>query len=287
MKENFLIKKYFKIISTLLIISLFLTTLPVQIFADETDTADKTPTVSADNKVDTEANIIGEVTEKRQSNVKTFIKDDMTFEAVVYPASVHYKDNGEWKDIDNTLTEQKDEDSNDVLQNKANDVNISIAKKIKADKLVKIKTDKYELSWSIDNVDDNSSASVVNKTARQLDSLSGNDRRKTLTNINSAVEFKNVYPDIDLQYQIISKDVKEYITLKKAVPNTEFTFNLQTKNLVAELQEDKTIKLFDDKDPSKEVYRINAPFMFDREGRGKHCNRCFAGQNESWLCFKI
>ncbi|ERK31240.1 DNRLRE domain-containing protein [Clostridium intestinale] len=52
--------------------------------------------------------IVGEVTEKREENVKHFMKDDGTFVAMMYNNPVHYKEGSEWKDIDNTLVEKDD-----------------------------------------------------------------------------------------------------------------------------------------------------------------------------------
>ena len=59
------------------------------------------------NTVD-ESKIIEELVEKRDGNTKHFLKEDKTYEAVVYPIQVHYMEDGVWKDIDNTLEEAKD-----------------------------------------------------------------------------------------------------------------------------------------------------------------------------------
>ncbi|QLY78026.1 carbohydrate binding domain-containing protein [Clostridium intestinale] len=65
--------------------------------------------------------IVGEITEKREENVKHFMKDDGTFVAMMYNNPVHYKDGSEWKDIDNTLVEKEDakglvESKDDILK---------------------------------------------------------------------------------------------------------------------------------------------------------------------------
>lgn len=47
--------------------------------------------------------IIDELEEKRQSNVKYFLRDDNTFEAAYYVYDVHYLKDGVYKDINNKL----------------------------------------------------------------------------------------------------------------------------------------------------------------------------------------
>lgn len=88
--------------------------------------------------------IVKEVIEKREENIKHFLKDYNTYEAVVYPSPVHYKENGKWQDIDNTLEQTKDESGNDVLENKKNDYKVKIAKKSNSERLIHIKKDKKE-----------------------------------------------------------------------------------------------------------------------------------------------
>lgn len=65
-----------------------------------------TPPIEESNKPEPE--IVEEITAKREKNIKYFLKEDMTQEADIYPAAVHYLSNGKWKDIDNTLLAEKD-----------------------------------------------------------------------------------------------------------------------------------------------------------------------------------
>ncbi|APM40669.1 hypothetical protein [Clostridium kluyveri] len=98
--------------------------------------------------------IIGEIKEKRERNIKHFLTEDLTFEAAIYNEAVHYYSGGQWKDIDNSIVEGKDDGNNDVLENKDSDVKVKVAKKVKSRKLIIIKKDKYEISWGIDKAAD-------------------------------------------------------------------------------------------------------------------------------------
>ncbi|MEA4826089.1 MAG: DNRLRE domain-containing protein, partial [Clostridium sp.] len=97
-------------------------------------------------------NIVKEVEEKREENIKHFLLEDNTYEAVIYKEPIHYKENGKWQDIDNTLVEAKDDQGNSILENKKNDFKVKIAKKSNSEKLISINKDKYEISWKVSKV---------------------------------------------------------------------------------------------------------------------------------------
>lgn len=128
-------------ISFALVVCMLVALLPANVFAENQEQQimqEKTQdTPSGEKNVvqkKKEAKIIGEDVSKRKKNIKHFLKDDMTFEAVIYPFAVHYEDNGEWKDIDNTLFETVDEDKNEVLKNKSNDFQVKVSKKVNSKK---------------------------------------------------------------------------------------------------------------------------------------------------------
>jgi len=59
--------------------------------------------------------IESEMVDEREASSKTFRKVDGTYEVALYGDVIHYQDNGEWKQIDNSLN-----DLGDDLENKAN-----------------------------------------------------------------------------------------------------------------------------------------------------------------------
>ena len=100
-----------RFLSSVLIFTVLAMSLPTTTRAAESnkDNADNSsPKVEA-VKEKKEAKIIKELEERREANVKYFLKDDFSYEAVVYPEPVHYLDNGKWLDVDNTLEETKDD----------------------------------------------------------------------------------------------------------------------------------------------------------------------------------
>ena len=58
-----------------------------------------------------ELTVIGEDKSRREANVKHYIMSDGSMMAVSYSQDVHYEENGEWIDIDNSLSEEDAKDS--------------------------------------------------------------------------------------------------------------------------------------------------------------------------------
>jgi YD repeat-containing protein len=323
------VRKFQKLISIVLVVTFLLTVLQVDVFAEKkngrgpgeavSETQEVLPDISEDTVADNgavdsemEPDIIGEVVEKRERNVKHFLRDDGSFVAAIYPENVHYKDGDEWKEIDNSIVEQKDEENNDVLENKANDFKVRIAKKASANKLVSIKKDKYEISWGIENdletkkyeamdvsssvysskgIDKGKENISVNKKSNNrngkkfndvsgeyrnkedkvnLNLLSKNESIKAVETVTSSVYFQNIYSGVDLQYEILSNELKENIILKEKLEAPSFTFNFNVKNLEAELMSNNSIAFYDPKDKENEIFIMPAPFMFDSDGTESH-----------------
>lgn len=109
-------KRISKFIALLLTITMLLTIIPSQVFAEENqETAASEPTILPEDYVNgtrTEesgkklSNIVVEDLELREGSVKHFRCEDGTYVAASYPMPVHYEENGQWKDIDNSMVLQ-------------------------------------------------------------------------------------------------------------------------------------------------------------------------------------
>ena len=250
-------KNYLKIVSAILVITMGLTVFPVQTFAQESENS----TPKAQYTEEKEPKIIGEIVEKRERNVKHFLKDDMTYEAAVYPSPIHYLENGKWEDVDNTLADDKDEDGEDILHNKKNDYKIKFAKKTKSKKLVKIQKENYEIVWNVEGVEDSTASTVAENKSYSINKK--DDDIRNLKKVTSKVEYKDIFPYIDLEYQVKPEELKENIVINQKSEINKFIYNIETKKLTAKLLEDNSVVFYDEKDQSKEVFKIDPPFMFD------------------------
>ena len=282
-------KKHSKQISFFLIFIMLFTYIPTKSFALEL-----IPNGESTNAKDTSytvkpGKIVKEIVEKREKNIKHFLKDDGTYEAVIYPNPVHYLEKGNWQDIDNSLIEVDDADKvgNKILSTRQNDYNVKIDSNLDSKKLVSLEKDKYKVEWNIQNaqinksqiqpIDDTAINDEIDKEVNaKVDSnkkikdkaetkaiLIENAKKETLKNITSQINFNNIYPNVDLQYIVDSDNLKENIILKKQIDLPVFTFNMNVKNLTPKIQKDNIITFYDDKDSNKAIFKMQAPFMTD------------------------
>ena len=109
-EKKMILKKIRKVISLVLVLSLTMLLWPQSVYAEISQAISENTTIGADNITDENEylalnNTVFELTDRREEAVKHFHLTDGTVAAVQYDIPVHYIDeNGEWQDIDNTLT---------------------------------------------------------------------------------------------------------------------------------------------------------------------------------------
>ena len=203
------------------------------------------------SETDELGDIVGEDSEQRTENSKTFLLDDGTKMFVDYGEPIHYKNSkNEWVDYDNTFVKS---DDNSTYSNKESDVNVSLSKNTSSDSLVSVENDKHEISW---NYDDANKSNIVVQNGKTNDDK--NDT--TLDNITSNAEYKNIYNNVDLQCNVTTKGVKENIVLNSPNVNNEYVISYNIGKLTPKLKDDNTIDLYNGKNV---VYTISAPYMVD------------------------
>ena len=263
-----LTKKFLRVIAFVLfaVIALQLPTfaLPADYgLANETEQSD----VSSDGSdpFGDGARIIGEDESLRTEDTKHFILSNGTKIAARYEVPVHYEVNGEWKDIDNTLTLQDSVDADDIkgFVNTASGVRFKFASNSKSAKLFRMKFDEYEVSWGLaSNNVNNVSPVVAGKPS--FEDLDENERAMALENLSSVVRYANVFDGVDIEYVVRGNDVKENIVIKEKQDSYSYKFEIKTKKLTASLEEDGSVSL---KNNSGEtVLVIPSPFMYDANG---------------------
>lgn len=148
-------KKGKRFIALLLVMVLTIATLPNQAYAqgetspEQTNVTQEPTSITDDtNPQSEELQVIGEDVSKRTLNSKTFIMSDHSYKATIYKENVHYKENGEYKNIDNSLSYDVAENTDDFngYENKNNSFKIKFAKNVNAAKLISIRTGNYGLS---------------------------------------------------------------------------------------------------------------------------------------------
>ena len=96
-----MLKKFLKLCSFILSIVLLVNMLPMQSYALELDATDTVKPVTGETSQ--EVTVLGELTEKRTEYTKEFRLSNGLNLATVYTHPVHYNEDGQWKEIDNTL----------------------------------------------------------------------------------------------------------------------------------------------------------------------------------------
>ena len=114
--------------------------------------------------------IIAEETGKREESVKHFYLSDGSYLAAQYSTPVHFEENGQWVDYDNSMTEAvipladpeaepaelqsfaSGQEDTAEYQNTKSDLDIRLAKHSKKNNMVKIKADGHFVSWGFEGI---------------------------------------------------------------------------------------------------------------------------------------
>ena len=260
------IKLACKILSVFLAVLLVIQIAPMQIIADAyheatiDENTENTLGVNLDDidTTESEAEILAEETSKREQYVKHFRMSDGSYCATQYEVPVHFMQDGEWTDYDNTLvevdanTEDGESASNKDLANTLADYSVRLSKKTNGKKFVRIEKDGYKLSWYY---------TKANKVTAQITEITDDGDETTLEKLSSQVVYKNVYKDTDFEYIIGSEGLKENIILNSDNTQTEFIAEYKANGLTPVQVNDKTIEL--QAEDGTVIYTINAPYMTD------------------------
>ena len=242
-----------KFLSYLLAITLFISDVPIVVNAvEKTDTSSQSVETASTPE---EAEIISELTEKRDETTKYFAMSDGTTKACLYPQNIHYLDDGEYKEIDNTLVKDT-KDGKTYYKNKKNSFSVTIPENY---------TDDY-IQFSDGNgyVKFKLKGATNKKIEKTEKKLTKNNKDKTLVeNISDKAIFKSIKGNIDVEYDVSGNTLKETIVLYKKTKNA-FIFDVRTSADKAILNNDNSVSFFDKE--GVELYKIESPYMTDSAG---------------------
>lgn len=213
---------------------------------------------------------LNEVVELRDENTKHFENPDGSYTAIMYNNAVHRKDsNGNWQDIDNTMSETEIKNKQAYI---TSDGRITFAKKIKQDEneIYTLSENGYRITVSFANENIKSSNARLSNHASKYtpsgrDDLDTQFKKVKQIDNNTTLLYKNTLKGIDLEYVLSSNNVKENIIVKRLQDEYSYTFIYSLENLVATLNEDGSVSLFDS-ESGEERYSIPVPYMYDANG---------------------
>ncbi len=224
-----------------------------------------------------EAVAVSEIVEGREPAVKKFLMSDHTTKAVIYSQPVHYQEDGEWKDIDNTLEYKA---SDEVYVNKANSFSVELASKADSKEMATVVQDQYSVSWGLHS----SATSEINASQIMIDrkdqleikslqsqaiALEKDVAEEATELVTQKVLYPGVQAGVDFEYILTGTGLKENIILANSEGGHVYTFAFTANHLNAEKLDDGSISLKAE-DTGREIFVINAPFMFDADGQSSY-----------------
>ncbi len=250
-----------------------------------------------------ESEVLNEMVEWRTESTKYFRNSDGSYTAAQYAYPVHYKENGEWKEIDNTLTEQSSEgkasNSDKMFIAKNTNTPAKFPNEFKQDgsKEITVTAEGYEISFSpkgnqkgfkdsIGNIKDRQDLESVKivETANQVrneqvstfkatqefkkvEIKEDNKKEKfKVENKSGTIVYEDVFNNTDIEYELNNSKIKESIILKEKQDTYVFKFNMDLGELCPVMREDGSIDLCADKDGENPAAKIEAPYMIDSAG---------------------
>ena len=218
-----------------------------------------TETVSEEqnlNDAEKESEILYEDISRRDEYTKHFVMNNGLRRAVKYSQPIHYKENGKWIDIDNTLEYNQDSKK---YENKSNSFKVNFDKDFNSEKFFTIENDGYTMSWRYNgnSVRNAFSTGKVEKHEAQTDSF-----RKYTQKTNGKIKYNKFESNCNLEYIVTGTGVKENIILESYSGKNKFSFEVIANNLDFVKNEDKSISVVNQK--GEEIFYIPAPFMFSR-----------------------
>ena len=220
----------------------------------ETEETDETEEINKSKKS------VFEVKDRREETVKHFRTEDGSFTAVQYGIPVHEKDeNGEWQDIDNTLSDT----GSDYATSNAR---VKFAKKTTGNEtLFTLHDGNRKITMSLSGANKKVSGQVTNIQTEFSEDATKLQKLMTLDKLSSKILYPDILDGVDLEYVVNSGNIKENIIVKDRADAYSFTFEVKLNNLVAELCEDGSI-VITDPDTEESVYTIPKGYMYDAAG---------------------
>ena len=285
-----------KVCSLVIIMALLVQLLPLQVLALEAN-EEETPIISTepipqDNPPSAEkvtpnepATILGENTSKRTEFSKEYRLSNGLNLAVVYPVAVHYQKDGQWEDIDTTLTVK-----DGVYTTAASPMNVSFPQQLSNSNAVTVELNGYAVSFGMagelrGSADGKITTSEMGResaemTVTQMQTSTAQlqtfdySAEKAATEypetvpeaLKSRLVYSNVYSNTNVVYDLTGYKLKESVVIARYDSELQgYSYTLDTGKLIPVLNEDNSISLIDP--TTKEaVLNMPAPYMIDYDG---------------------
>ena len=158
-----------------------------------------------------DATIVDELPSLREVNVKHFYKTDGSRAAYIYTIPVHEQlSDGSWTDIDNTLYESKNEAGETVYSRKGLSFHIDFSAELSDGLVYSFTGADGSFSLSLENLPKGES---VKASYTHAEKDPGYEKLFTPA-IGGVLTYKDIFPGVDLSYQLVGNSVKENLILQ-------------------------------------------------------------------------
>ena len=209
-----ILKKIRKVISLVLVLSLTMLLWPQSVYAEISQAISENTTIGADNITDENEylslnNDAFELEMRRGETVKHFRMPDGTIIAVQYQNPVHYADeNGEWQDIDNTLTVSGSEYS-------TSNARVKFAKKITGNETIfTLHDSNKKITISLNGAIKKVSGQVTNTRTELGAQTTELQKLMMLDKLSSKILSEDILDGVDVEYVVESLNAKENLIIK-------------------------------------------------------------------------
>lgn len=217
--------------------------------------------------------IIAEDTQNRGKYHKEYVLSNGVRKLQIYTDAVHYENNGQWDEIDNTLT-QKTSGINAPYVNTAGTWQVSLPSSLSLGSKVQITKDNYLLAFGLSRQSNSSPIpslkSIATEPTFDMSAFANATKadisiHETNHKLDATAIYSNVANNIDIRYDLASERLKESVIIKSA-PNTPqtYSFALITQNLTLVKQSDNSIYAYSsDTSKPEVVFVLPASYMID------------------------
>ena len=197
------------------------------------------------------ADILYEVTEKRDEHTKVYKRADGTYTALVSQTPLHFLSDGIWKEIDNTLVSK-----NGVLTNADNPFIVTLPERITSNSQITLENDGNEIAFAVNDISASASKIVDMKSA------AAEEFEANVANTKSEVKYEDVAEDTDIEYVVLPNGIKENIIVSDAASIKDtYSFEIEIGNLSYRLNDGNSVEIVDADNNVK--FTIPAPVMTD------------------------
>ena len=207
-----------------------------------------------------------EVTRQRTHNSKTFDLGRGAYQTVIYPETVHFKDEeGQWKEIDNRLEEARNEQGEAILRNQSNVLTMEFARQTGKAPLVCVSNKKgQKIAWNIQNQNEHVEAKPICENC--CDTGDEDACRANLSHVETELHYKEILPNVNVVCRMQGMMFKDDIVMENPQAQHRFVLEMDTQNVQLVKQEEGTIVAYAEGNPAEIAFVLPAAFMRDAEG---------------------